>query len=140
MHNVFDFQDIPTDLLENHEIHRRSLNPSISEKSFKASLQRLKHARQDSETDYIDNHLKTKSRLLSSHLCRRPVNVVVQASTSQLKETDAMVFMTKVEEPLKPEKLESFEHDTHDDLMQQLHQKRTQIEQGLTKASDDLKN
>lgn len=51
-----------------------------------------------------------------------------------------MVFMTKVEEPKKQEKLESFEHDAHDDLMQQLHQKRTQIEQGLTKASDDLRN
>ena len=65
---------------------------------------RLKNCQ--SEAEFIDRQLKKKSRVLSSHLCRRPMNVIIQKSMSNLsraafKKTDEKVpdtdlFLTKI--------------------------------------------
>ena len=40
-----------------------------------------------SEAEFLDKQLQKKSRVLSSHLCRRPLNVIIQKSSSNLGKT-----------------------------------------------------
>ena len=68
---------------------------------FKQSERKRKNCQ--SQAEFIDKQLYNKSRVLSSHLARRPVNVIIHKSSANLhqkspqpQEDDADVFMTKI--------------------------------------------
>ena len=49
---------------------------------FKHSDRKRKNCQ--SQAEFIDKQLYNKSRVLSSHLCRRPVNVIIHKSSANL--------------------------------------------------------
>ena len=55
-----------------------------------------------SEAEFLGSQVQKKSRVLSNYLCRRPVNVIIQKSSTKFvpkdeeKNKDADVFLTKI--------------------------------------------
>lgn len=83
------------------------------------------------DLNYIGKQVEKRSRILSSYLARKPVNVIISKSDPQ---EDAKVFMTKVAEPPKPDSDSEF-----DETELNAHKRmQRQIELNINKAKSDV--
>ena len=122
-----------------------------------------------SEAEFIDKQLQKKSRVLSSHLCRRPLNVIIQRSSTNLangdkkhEKNDAVpdtdLFMTKLgideynfaddlldgeDEEIIDDDLNSedeLEAEKQQKLLSQLNKNSMKVGEDLFKASDEVRD